>query len=128
MIDNFCKRRLDIYAIRKKKLVQQLKDKIVELEDLIKFIQLVVSEKLIIFKRPISEIKQDMLKLGLTFNGLKLNIQKLTKEEIEKLMKELNDTKELLEYTQRTSETDMYLKELFEFREKYVNPIKKIKS
>jgi putative DNA topoisomerase 2, mitochondrial len=128
LIDNFCKRRLDIYAIRKKKLVQQLKDKITELEDLVKFIELVINEKLIIFKRPISDVKQDMLKLGLTFNGLKLNVQKLTKEEIQKLMDELDDTKELLEYTQKTSETDMYLKELFEFREKYVNSIKKIKS
>ena len=128
LIDNFVKRRLNIYSIRKKKLILQLKDKIAELDDLCKFIQCVINEELIIFKRPLGDIKRDMLKLGLSFNGLKLNIQRLTKEEIEKLQKELKDTKELLDYTQRTSETDMYLKELIEFKEKYVSNIKTIKA
>ena len=59
---------------------------------------------------------------------MKLNIQRLTKEEIEKLQKELEDTKKLLDYTQRTSETDMSLKELIEFEEKYISNIKTIKA
>ena len=119
---------MNIYSIRKKKLIHQLKEKIAELDDLCRFIQCVINEELIIFKRPLGDIKKDILKLGLSFNGLKLNIQRLTKEEIEKLQKELEDTKKLLDYTQRTSETDMYLKELIEFKEKYVSNIKTIKS
>ena len=128
LIDNFVKRRLNIYSIRKKKLIHQLKEKIAELDDLCRFIQCVINEELIIFKRPLGDIKRDILKLGLSFNGLKLNIQRLTKEEIEKLQKELEDTKKLLDYTQSTSETDMYLKELIKFKEKYVSNIKTIQA
>ena len=70
------------------------------------------------FKRKIEDIRKDCDKFGVTYEGLKLSISKLTKEEFEKYLQEIEDIKNYLEYVKNTTEKEMYINDLIELREK----------
>ena len=118
LIDGFVMRRLNFYRKRKTQLIDKLENDIKILDDKAKFLKLVLDEKLIINKRKIEDIRKDCDKFGVTYEGLKLSISKLTKEEFEKYLQEIEDIKNYLEYVKNTTEKEMYINDLIELREK----------
>ena len=125
LVDSFVKRRLRFYNDRKTKLVDTISKNIFDLEDKIKFIQLVVDDKLIINKRKISDIKNDCDKFQVSYEGLKLQISRCTQDEIDKGLIEIENLKIHLEYIKTTTITNMYINDLIELKEK-VSQIKKV--
>ena len=120
LIDAFVFRRLSIYRKRKTKLIEKLEKDIIDLDDKALFLKLVLDEKLIINKRKIEDIKNDCDKFGVTYEGLKLAISKLTFEEYQKYLKEIQETKDYLEYIKTVSEKEMYLDDLVDLRERTI--------
>ena len=120
LIDYFVKKRLEFYNKRKTRTISIIKDKITDLSNKIKFIDLVITDKLIINKRKISDIKDDLDKNSLPIDMLKLNIDKLTEDEILKMQSEIIELNKNLEYINNTSISEMYVKDLVEFKNKYI--------
>lgn len=119
LVDGFVRRRLRVYSQRKTRLITIIDKNIVDLTDRAKFIQLVVDEKLIVNKRKIEDIKKDCDKFGVTTEGLKLTISKLTQEEIDKALKEIESLKAELVYIKNTSIEQMYVNDLIELKTKF---------
>lgn len=126
LIDFFVKRRLKFYTDRKTLTIKSLKEQIARNEYMIKFISLVNDGTLVVSRRPISDIQKDLDFHELPYDVLKLRIEKLTKEEIEKLQKETKELKDYLNYIEKTSEKTMYLNDLIELKTKYceINKLK----
>lgn len=124
LIDAFVIRRLNFYRKRKTHLIDKLKKEIIVLDDRALFLKLVLDGELIINKRKIDDIKKDCDKFGVTYEGLKLAISKLTKEEYEKYLKEIEDIKTHLAYVQTTTEKQMYVNDLTDLRVRTLGTIK----
>lgn len=124
LIDAFVIRRLNFYRKRKSKLILKLIFDIDTLEDKAKFLKLILDGKLIINNRKILDIKEDLDKFEVTYEGLKLPISKLTKEEYEKYLEEIKELKDYLEYVKTTTEKEMYLNDLVELRENVLGTLK----
>lgn len=121
LVDNFVKLRLKVYSQRKTKTINILKKDIDDMNQLIKFISLVVDGKLIINKRPIKDIKIDLDKQNLPESMLKVNIDKLTKDEIDKLKQKIKETQDYLKYIETTPIEEIYVNELIEMKNKFSN-------
>jgi hypothetical protein len=117
LIDGFVRRRLIYYRQRKTKLVETIEKTIIELSDKAKFIQLVVDEKLIVFKRKLEDVKKDCDAFGVTYEGLKLPTIKYTEEEIIKALNEIENLKAELEYIKNTTIEQMYINDLVKLKE-----------
>lgn len=125
LIDAFVERRLKYYTLRKKYLIDTLEKRNLMLDERILFIQLVVDGKLEIRKRSVKDIKTDLDKYNISVEVLKLPIARLTKDEIDKAKKERDENEKELKRIKFTSEKDMYINDLMEFEEKYMNVIDK---
>ncbi|MCK9416423.1 hypothetical protein M0Q97_07180 [Candidatus Dojkabacteria bacterium] len=119
LIDTFVRKRLNFYNERKTITIDNMNKKVKELDEKIMFIKLVTEEKLIINKRPIVDIKKDLDKYKLSYTVLNLKIDKLTKEEIEKMEKEIIENKKYLEYLKNTTPKEMYINDLIELKDKF---------
>lgn len=126
LIDSFVLRRLNFYRKRKTTLIDKLNKDIIELDDKALFLKLVLDGVIVINKRSIEAIKKDCDDNNISYEGLKLPISKLTKEEYEKYLNEIKQIKEYLEYIKNTTEKEMYLNDLIDLREKTIG-INKIK-
>lgn len=124
LVDGFVKRRLNVYAQRKTRLITVIKEDIDYYEDIAKFIQLVVDDILIVNKRKTADIKIDCDKHGVSYEGLKLKIGNLTEEEITEIREKIVELKEYLHYIQTTTIQQMYIKDLIEFKEQYSEIVK----
>ena len=120
LVDGFVRRRLNIYRKRKTHLISVLEQKLAELDDLIRFIQLVVDDKIIVNNRKKSEIVKDCEKFGVTTKGLELRISKLTMEEIIELKEEYAELDAYLKYIINTTVQEMYINDLIEFKSTYL--------
>ncbi len=119
LIDVFVKKRLVFYQKRKTRTIQILGVDIAELSYKIMFITLVTQGSLIVNNRPITDIKLDLDKLQIPYDVLKMNIDKLTKEEIEKMIQKRDELQTYLEYIKVTPISDMYLNDLIDFKRKF---------
>lgn len=119
LIDHFIKRRIFFYEKRKTRTINLLREEIKDISDKIKFIQLIIDEKIIINKRSIADIKIDLNKYSLSTELLKLSIGRLTQDEITKQEKNKKEVEDYLEYILKTPSKEMYIKELIEFKKKY---------
>lgn len=120
LIEAFVKNRLKIYQKRKTNTIDYLQNEIQRLSDIIKFIYLYIDGTIIVNKRPIEDIRRDLVKHQLSESVLKISISKLTKEEIEKHEKEIQELKNYLKYIQETSIEKMYLIELIKLRKEFI--------
>jgi DNA gyrase/topoisomerase IV subunit A len=126
LIDVFVEKRLKYYFIRKKRMIEDIEKKLKDLKEKMLFITLVVTNKIIINKRSQTEIKKDLDLYNIGYDVLKLTIGRLTKDEIDKLEKEIEDLTQRLEDIKLTPEKTMYMQDLIELKEKFceVNVIK----
>lgn len=116
LIKYFAEFRLSVYEDRKTRLLKVLKERLTSNSDMCKFIELIITNKLIINNRPKSEIKADMKLHKLPDSLISTPISKLTKEEYEALLKENEEIKREIEYITKTTIEEMYLKDLKDLR------------
>jgi DNA gyrase/topoisomerase IV subunit A len=121
LINYFVKKRLVIYSKRKTKTIQIIKEQIDDLSIKIRFINLVITNKLIISKRSVKDIIVDLDKFELPKEMLKLPISRLSQDEIDKSTKEINELTSRLHYIENTSIQEMYINDLIDFKRKYLN-------
>lgn len=112
VVKYFVKFRLQVYEKRKSLTINFLSKKLEENSDMIKFIELIVSNKLKLKNRPKDEIKVDMESYQLPINLINTPMAKLTKEEIESLREQNKEINEKLNYIKTTSIEEMYLNDL----------------
>lgn len=124
LVDGFVRRRLSVYKERKTKLIELIEEKIGDLTDKAKFIQLVVDDKLVLNKRKLDAIKSDCDKFGVSYAGLELKAIRFTQEEINKALNEIADLKENLEYINNTTIQQMYVLDLIDFKSQYSTILK----
>lgn len=120
LVDAFVRRRLFYYEKRKTITIANLRERIAELNNRRRFIQLVIDDKLIINKRPIADIKKDLTTYGLPFDVLDLKISRLTVDEIKKLDDEIIENQQELDYILKTGIHELYINDLIEMRRKYI--------
>jgi len=119
LVDCFVRKRLVFYQERKTKTVFSTKKEILSLENKIKFIELVTNDILIINKRPILDIKKELDNYQLPYEVLKLNIEKLTQDEIVNMKNEIIEKKVYLEYLESTTIQEMYVRDLIDLKLKF---------
>lgn len=110
--------RMDLYALRKHHLVKTLSAKVEELRNKAKFIQMVCSGDLVVFRRKMCDITKDLdrykfQKIDDSFNYL-LNIKtyEYTDESIDELKKKATVANRELDDIQKMSAVDMWEKDL----------------
>jgi len=131
LVEAFVKRRLNFYDDFKQLKIKDLKSEIRELETKLKFLQLIIDEKVIINKRTKSNIVEQFKQHGLikrdVLENLKLSISRLTKDEMDKTQEKLDGLYDLLKYYQETSIRELYIRDLIDFKQKFgENKITKI--
>ncbi len=114
VVNYFVRYRLTRYNDRKKFLLADIKKRISEKSDLSRFIKFVIDKKLVIQNRPIKEIKKFLTDNKITHNVLTVSVTKLTKEEYEKLLKEIKMLEKEHSTIKSTTITNMYKKDLKE--------------
>jgi DNA topoisomerase II len=125
LIDSFIKKRLEYYQKRKVRTISVLNKDIQDITDKIKFINLIITDQLIINKRLIVDVKLDMDKFNLPHELLKLSVGSLTQDEIDKLETKKKEFEAYLQYIKITSIQEMYINDLINFKEKYCTINKK---
>ena len=119
LIDGFVQRRLEFYEKRRSITVEDLRAKILEKSNVKKFIELVISDVIVVNRRPMVELRKDLAKHELPEDVIKTPISRLTKDEIDSLNKEILNLNKDLEYILNTPAKKMYIKELKELKTKY---------
>ena len=112
LIKYFTDFRLSVYESRKTRLLKVLNERLVSNTEMCRFIELIITNKLIINNRPKNEIKSDMKSHKLSEGLINTPISKLTKEEYEALLKENENIKKEIEYITNTTIEQMYLTDL----------------
>lgn len=121
LIDCFVKKRLRFYQERKSRTIKELQEKLDEYQNKINFINKVISGEIIVVKRKLNDIKQDLIKYNIKPYVLDMKIWNLTSEEIEKLNALYNKTSNQLEYIKNRTIQEMYVDDLIDFKQKYSN-------
>lgn len=119
VIKYFTKYRLSRYKDRKKLLISNIKKDIEKATNLSRFIEMVVNGKLEMRNRPIKEIKSVLTKEKINHEVLQVRLTRITKEEYEKLKKEILASEKELEKIKKTPIEKMYLTDLKELLKKY---------
>lgn len=128
LVNTFVSKRLVYYILRKTKTIDIIKEKIIDLTNKAKFIKLVIDGDLVINKRLEEDILIDLQKHNLPSEVLKLSISRLTKNEIDKSLKEIDELKEQLQYIIGTTPENMYLKDLIDLKYKYCSIENKVNN
>jgi len=118
LIYRFYKVRKELYIKRKEYLIKQLTDSLKLLDSKIKFIELIISEQIVVFNKKkdfiIKQIESfNLLKIDNSYDYLlDLKLWTLTAEKIEALKKESEKMQETLEKLQTTTISQMWKSEL----------------
>jgi len=129
IIDDYYENRLYHYELRKKYLIDKLNFKIKHLDNLIKFINFVISGKIVINNKPIDEIIKSLEtnkldKINDSYDYLlNLSLVKLTKENLLKFNEEYKSLINELKETTNISIQQMWINDLNELKKsvkKYV--------
>ena len=120
IIYRFYQVRKDLYVKRKDYLIKTLSDRLVLLDSKIKFIELVIEEKIIVFNKKrefiVKQIdKHGLLKVNDSYDYLlDLKLHFLTSEKIEQLRQESQSLKQELGVLKTTTVNQMWKRELME--------------
>lgn len=121
VIKYFTKFRLGVYKKRKSVTTEFLEKKFKENSDLVRFIELIITNKLKLKNRQRADIKADMDKVKLPITLLSTPMSRLTAEEVIALKEQNKEINAQLDYIKKTSVQDMYLNDLTNLK----NAIKK---
>ena len=119
-LELFYKLRLPLYQLRKDKMIEILDNDLEIINQKWKFINSVLEEELIIMKRPIDEVENDMRDMNIDVNLLKTtNLKSFTKEKLNKLQEKINEIKiKTKNIRSKTLET-LWYNDLYQFQEEY---------
>ena len=117
ILTDFVEIRTKTYKKRKTHLINVLKEKTKKLENMSRFVDMVISEKLVVFKRKRSELENEMKSLFDTIENsydylLNIKTYQYTHEAVQSLREETVKTKHELEVLQNTTCIDMWKKDL----------------
>jgi DNA gyrase/topoisomerase IV subunit B len=118
IIDVFYQKRLEDYEKRKEIVLDKTKNNCIRLENIVKFIKLVISNKIIINNKKKDQIEsqlieQNIIKIEDSFNYLlNMSIYSLTKEKIDELENSLKEKKEELKELKSTAPSKLWLDDL----------------
>jgi len=124
IIDDFYKIRLEYYTKRKNHQIEELKKDIKIVQNRMKFLKNVIDGNLIIYKKTRDIVEKDLDKLAFdkVDNSygylLNMSIMSFTKDRLQELKEELDNTKLKLKELVETSEETIWLKELSELKSK----------
>lgn len=120
IMEVFYKKRLALYEKRRQYLISNLKEQIKHLNLKKKFIQLVIDDKLIVFKRSKDDIYKDMDKHSLPHELLgRTNLSHLSKDDIQELAEEIETLELKVVELNKTTASIMWMKDLNEFVQEY---------
>jgi len=134
ILKNFAHVRLELYQKRKDFLLGKWRKEMDILKWKMKFIEDVIAEKIIIFKKNKANKKANVLakleelnfpkfmigaETKMSYNYLMMHWDKFTEEEIEKLRKELEDKNEQIETLENKTTGEIWEEELEEFMKAY---------
>lgn len=119
----FCKKRYDLYGVRKQKLIRQIEQSL-DLEQVKhRFINDVINDRITVFKRTESQIEQELTRLKYPekhFTTLySIQIRSFTKENVATLDKKIKELEKQLKDLKATSLESMWNQELDAFVEEY---------
>lgn len=124
IIEDFCESRLVFYIKKKENILNDLKIEENKIGEKIRFLKQVINEEIKVFQDKkgkkkseiISQIEENKyVKFGDSYNYLfKIPIYKLTEEELEKLHKDLEKTKENIQKQSDTKPEEVWLSEIEE--------------
>ncbi len=114
---DFVNIRTETYKKRKAHLITTLKDKVKKLENVSKFIDMVIHEKLIVFKRKRSDLEHEMGKLFDKIDNsyeylLNIKTYQYTHEAVQNLREETSKSRIELDTLQQISHVDMWKRDL----------------
>lgn len=116
LIEYFINFRLTKYQERKDKIIKVKQQKCEDIQNLCKFIELVISGKIKVSNRPQAEVKKDLDKYELPYTVLSLPISKLTKEEHDELLSKIPELQKEIKYITNTPIKEMYINDLKDLR------------
>jgi DNA gyrase/topoisomerase IV subunit B len=144
IIDHFCKIRYEYYTKRKKYMITQLENEIKHLSNKERFIKEVIDETLIIMKvseediiKELTNRKYDKDKTYDDIDGdsnsgydylLRMQIRTFTSDKINKLKNDILSKRDILNKLIKTSEKQLWLKDLSEFEVEYTKFLKIMKE
>ena len=114
---DFVKIRAETYKKRKAHLIRVLKERAKKLENMSKFIDMVIHEKLIVFKRKRIELEREMEKIFDKIDGsyeylLNIKTYQYTLEAIQSIREETTKSRIELDTLQQMSHIDMWKRDL----------------
>ena len=117
ILTDFVKIRSETYKKRKAHLIRVLKEKAKKLENMSKFIDMVIHEKLIVFKRKRVELEREMEKIFDKIDGsyeylLNIKTYQYTLEAIQSIREETSKSRIELDTLQQMSHIDMWKRDL----------------
>lgn len=116
LIEYFVEFRLSKYQDRKDKIIKVKQQKVEDISNLCKFIELVIDGKIVVSNRKTADVKKDLDKYKLPHDVLSVAISKLTKEEHDELLKKVEELKNEIIYIENTTIKEMYINDLKELR------------
>ena len=133
IISEFYKVRLHHYTLRKQYLLDKYNKDKIKIENRIRFINEFINETLIIIKRKIDELDQELedkqyAKFPFDNNSSpdyrylrKMTIDTLTQEKLDKLQDELDQILQIINVLESKTNIDLYKEDLIEFDKSYSN-------
>lgn len=112
ILKEFCTLRIEYYEKRRLHIISELTQELSTLTDKMKFIQLVMSGDLVIFKRPQADIQQDMEELKLSIDLIKTPVSDFTQDKVDSLQSKIIQTNSLISDYQNTTAPTMWRKDL----------------
>jgi DNA gyrase/topoisomerase IV subunit B len=125
IIESFCIVRYEYYIKRKEYILKELNKELKTSQNKARFLREVMNDELIIFKRDEADISKEMETKGYdkeedSFDYLlRLQVRSFTRQKIEDLETEIENTKKQIKTIQTTSETQMWINDLDTFTKAY---------
>jgi hypothetical protein len=122
LLEEFYDIRLPFYAMRKKRMMDDLSGRIKVLEDKYRFLKLVIEDKIVIFKKTKQEIVIQMKQHKIPEDLLtSIRLSSLSEDELEELLKEIEGLKKEREEISLLLPEQMWITDLKEFKKKYID-------
>lgn len=115
---DFYEYRLEFYKIRKDNMEKELDKKLKYLMEMMRFIQMVIDEKILVFKRKKDDIVKDLednyfIKIDDTYNHLLgIKIHAFTREKLDELKKQIDDNTIELETLKSKTSNDLWIEDI----------------
>lgn len=119
ILEEFYRIRLPYYQVRKDKIIPKIEAEIQFLKDRIKFIQLVLANKITWKNVPKKKVIEQLVEYNLPIELIKSEFVSFTKEKIEKLKLKIKQEEERLNEVKNKSIESMWSDELFELLDQY---------